>query len=217
MAKGTEDMTNANRLWVKRVIAENRVHGVITNDVFPLYQSPALVSRKITEKKSVLRNANDEQTFKEIRAKNTFCNVSQLPREKFLLPQTSSQELGWLASQSLLTRKGSETLTGLSNWEVSYAPKEHKPYLLDHHVGLVTCLGDFSYPEKRVEDEEQVVRNLTSKALTFLPPQTPYYHPKVNSDVCIYAEGFQKNYGCSRFSKSQASGLKKAAAPTKAK
>ena len=209
---GAADKGNWNKaflLWDRRIRKELKVNARPTGNGFHVNKPPPLVHGKITD----IKNSNIDLGPEIINVM-----AERVPRERFLLPQTSSQNIGWCQSMLSGSRPRS-TITGLHSWNQDFKPRPRSEHHLDHHVGLVTLSGDFGDPEKiashHVDDDAVSTASSSvhrqsdrmdeqiSRFKQWLPRigQRKYFHPTSNSEISLYADSYVKSMACGPFSK----------------
>jgi hypothetical protein len=201
-------------LWDRRIKKENKVNGKPSQSGFQIVKPPPLVASKVTDKPLSAKIVDEE-----------LVNImaERVPRDTFLLPQTSYQDLGWC--QKLMTAttpcRPHSTITGLYNWNRDFHQKSKVSHSQDHHLGLVTLTGSNKLPEEiatRGNHHDDDAVSTTSSAVhrqndrvdehierfvRWLPRtgQTRYFHPTSNSEISLYADAYVKSMNYGPFSK----------------
>ncbi|KAF4666077.1 hypothetical protein FOL46_003284 [Perkinsus olseni] len=152
------DLNKEFQLWAERIEKENKVNAKITDSPFTLARPPEVVANKPNQETfGTHRKASVVDTGDLL---DNLRKAAAFPRDKFLLPQTTAQDLGWLLGDGKgLLSKGmcpTTVTTGLGNWRRHFPrPAERED---THHRGYVTMLGEFDYPT----DMQRVVRDSRS-------------------------------------------------------
>lgn len=211
---GAADKGNWNKaflLWDRRIRKELKVNAKQTGNGYHVNKPPPLIQGKITETK----NSNIALDPDIVRVMS-----EGVPKERFLLPQTSYQDIGWCQTIMSESRPRS-TITGLYNWSNEFKPRPRSQHPHDHHVGLVTLSGDFGHPEhiaghhtdnnddavsttsSAVHRQNEVIEERIASFQQWLPRigQRKYFHPTCNSEISLYADSYVKSMACGPFSK----------------
>ncbi|KAF4679443.1 hypothetical protein FOZ60_015056 [Perkinsus olseni] len=162
------DLNKEFQLWAERIEKENKVNAKITDSPFTLARPPEVVANKPNQETfGTHRKASVVDTGDLL---DNLRKAAAFPRDKFLLPQTTAQDLGWLLGDGKgLLSKGmcpTTVTTGLGNWRRHFPrPAERED---THHRGYVTMLGEFDYPT----DMQRVVRD--SRSVPDLAEASPF-------------------------------------------
>ena len=199
LGKGEEGNWNkAFLLWDRRIRKEISVNARPTGNGYHVVKPPPLVQGKITEIRDITTKLDED--ILEVMAE-------RVPRERFVLPQTSAQDIGWCQALNSSARPRS-TLTGLVNWKQSFKHRPRTAHPQDHHVGHVTLVGDFGEEAMSTDNSaahmqgDRVEEQITNFQ-QWLPRigQTRYFHPTSNSDLSLYADAYLKTMTYWPFSK----------------
>ncbi|KAF4661456.1 hypothetical protein FOL47_006667 [Perkinsus chesapeaki] len=169
------DLNKEFLLWAQRIEKENKINAKITGSPFTLARPPELVANKPTQENFSKRRPSLAEPGALL---DNLKKAAAFPRDKFLLPQTTAQDLGWLLGEGKgLIAKGmhpSSVTTGLGNWRRNFPrPPERAE---THHKGYVTMLGELEHP---ADMQRSVRKSLSVPSLDAESSDSPPPHVMV--------------------------------------
>lgn len=157
------DYNKANLRWSDRIHRENSVNAKLRSAGYECHRNPDRLELKINNlpppsvrQKRIMEYLHNKEGYDR---NNPVVIIDSLsPRTKFLLPQSTSQNLGWSLKPrtgTLVVNKPKNVLTGLYNQRRRSNVQEPTVGMstenaVDHARGYITLLGEDSHPRKGI-------------------------------------------------------------------
>ncbi len=224
------DYTKANSRWRDRISREDRVHGRSRTGGYEARSVPVKVMGKITRIASPVYQRSRVLEYMSLRDASRLNEEFEFtrslsPRDRYLLPPSSSKATGWAAPDGSTHAQAKPVVPGLYNWKKGFVKHDPCP---SHNLGYVTLVGVDSHPKKKTIDTPEredssedtagfsvpsmAVREIDNSLRRSVAEhrnymvgfgKTKWTHPVTMNDISTYGNAYIRAFKSGPFNKTQ--------------